>query len=287
MPQCKDCEPIIAVHYQPDSKMAQWKAIGVNTLIGIEREGYRTEEYVRQKARDNGLKYISAVPSADPAVDETDPSFIGYMLPDEPDGHKSPLSSWSNAYNALKTAGRKKPVFGNFAGPLVTAAYPAYDGKPSADWAGHRAFVPYADWLGHDWYPINSIKSRYWTPFNGPGLITRSMDLLSKWSGGKPQLAYVECSFMNKQAESVSPTCDEVKQIIDAIWNHPSAIGVILFPQRIQGNPTGTAYSFSYDNTTPDMRTCLAAKFASMMPQPTPKAAKHILYNDGTWSTVS
>src|SRR4051812_30830828 len=119
MPQCKDCEPIIGVHYQPDFKMAQWKALGVNTLIGIEREGYRTEAYVRQKARDNGLKYISAIPSTDPAVDETDPSFIGYMLPDEPDFHKSPLSSWQNAYTALKTAGRKKPVFGNFSGPHV------------------------------------------------------------------------------------------------------------------------------------------------------------------------
>jgi hypothetical protein len=282
MPRCTDCVPIIGVHYQPTSLFDTWKAVGVNTLIGIELESYRSEQYVRQQAASKGLNYIS-YPSADPATDENDPHFIGYLLPDEPDGHKWPVSKWSDMYNAIKAAGRKKPVFGNFAGPNVTAAYPAYDGKPSADWAGHRAFVPYADWLSHDWYPINSIKSRYWTPYNGPGLITRAMDLLSKWSGGKPQLAYVECSFMNKQAEGVSPTPAETNQIIDAIWNHPSSMGVILFPQRIQGSPTGTNYGFMFDNTTPDMKASLTAKFASMMPKATAPRALYTLYDDGTW----
>lgn len=285
MPKCKDCEPIVGVWYQPISKMDQWKALGVNTLVGIEKENPRfTQAQVRAAAAAKGLKYID-VPSASIAADQADPNLIAWLLPDEPDFHTSPVSSWSNVANAIRTAGGTKPIFGNFSGPHVTAAFPAYQGQPSQKWAGHKAFIPYADWLSHDWYPINTEPNRYWTPFNGPGLITRAMDLLDKWSNGKPQLAFVECGYINKSAPGRSPTCDEMKQIVRAIWNHPSALGYIFFPDRDSGDRGGGAgyQSFTFDNTTPDMRVCMA----DVIDETTPKAAAptvvYELLSNNTW----
>lgn len=288
MPNCTNCEPIVGVWYQPVSKMDQWKDVGINTLVGIEKEGGRyTQAYVRAQAAAKGLKYID-VPSGNIAADEADPNLIAYLLPDEPDFRQQPLSAWQNPYTTLRSGGAKKPIFGNFSGQHVTAAYPYYDGKPSANWPGHRAFVPYADWLSSDWYPINSNKDRYWTAYgNEPTLVTRAMDLLKKWSNGKPQLAFVECGFMNKSSYSVSPTTDEMKKIVRAIWNHPSAIGYVFFPDRDAGNHGGGYYSFSFDTTTPDMRTAMAEVITETMPVVTAPTVVYELLSNGTWRVPS
>lgn len=293
MPQCTDCQPITGVWYQPVSKMDQWVLTGINTLVGIEKEGGRyTQAQVRAQAVARGLKYID-VPSADIAADHADPNLTAFLLPDEPDFRVKPVSEWSDRYNAIRALSNK-PIFGNFSGPHVTAAYPAYDGKPSAKWAGHRGFVPYADWLSHDWYPINTQPDRYWEPYGtnaptppgGPGLITRSMDLLNKWSVGKPQLAFVECGYINKSFAGRSPTPDETEKIIRAIWAHPSAIGFVLFPGRDSGDRGGGYYSFSFDTTTPDMRTRIKAVIDSISPAETAPQVVIELLDNGTWRNV-
>lgn len=286
MPQCTDCVPHIAIWYQPVSKMDQWVACGINTLIGIEREGGRyTQAFVRAQAASKGLKYID-VPSADIAADNADPNLVAFLQPDEPDFRRQPLSSWADRFTAVKAVSNK-PVFGNFSGPHVTAAFPWYKGTPSQTWAGHKAFIPYADWLCHDWYPINTEPSRYWTPFDGPGLITRAMDLLNTWSNGKPQMAFVECSWINKSAAGPDgPTPDQMEQIVRAIWNHPSAIGWAFFPQRDAVNNRTPTSSFTFDNTTPTMRTRMTEVNASLQPVAVARQPLYTLYDDGTWEAV-
>lgn len=276
---CTNCTPIVGMWACPIAKMAQWKAVGINTLMHFEPEGGRyTQAQWRAAAAANGLNYID-VPSANIAADHADPNLIAFMQEDEPDlsSHNWPVSVWSDRYTAIRAVSNK-PIYGNFAGPMITVAK---DAIPPYDGHNQTKFIPYADWLSHDWYPINRNPSRYG---NTP-LILAAMDLLKKWSKGKPQMAYVEASDQNVSSTGRSPTPAEMKEQVRAIMGR-GALGWSFFVTRLPGDIGRGYQSFNFDPTTPEMRTAMTEVINEFMPVPAPKTQKHILWSDGTWTSV-
>lgn len=271
---CKGCTPIIGVDAQPVSSFPLWKSLGITHVVRSNTEGGRyTQQQWRQHAYDVGLKVID-MPSSNLVADAADPNLTAFVLPDEPDYHNWPTSMWSTPYAAIKAASTK-PVFGNFAGDHVTAAA---DATPPYDGHNHIPFLPYVDWISSDWYPINKNTARY--PIS---LITKSMDLLAKWSGGKPQFAYVECSDINMSATGRSPTELEMKTIVRSIMARSDALGYIFFPTRESGDRGRGYQSFTSDGTTPSMKVAISEINAEMMPKATAPTVLYELLSDHTW----
>lgn len=271
---CKGCTPIIGVDAQPVSSFAMWKSLGITHVVRNNTEGGRyTQLQWRQKAVEAGLKVID-MPSSNIAADHADPNLVAFVLPDEPDYHNWPVSMWSAPYATIR-AGSTKPIFGNFAGPFVTAAA---DATPPYNGSKHIPFMPYVDWPSSDWYPLNRNYSRY--PLS---LVTKSMDLLSKWSGGKPQFAYIECSDINISAVGRSPTEDEMKTIVRSVMARADALGYIFFPTRESGDRGRGYQSFTSDGTTPSMKIAIQEINAEMMPKVTAPTVQYELLSDHTW----
>lgn len=278
MPLCQGCTPVIALWSCPIANMARWKSYGINTLVNRELEGGRyTQAQWRQAAAALDLDYIDH-PSSNLAADHADPRLVAFIHPvDEPDGHNSPVSAWSDVYTAIRAVSNK-PILGNFNAQLVTFAQkeiPPYDGKRQTP------FLPYCDWVGSDWYPKNNNPDRY--PIS---LVGDAMRLLGQWSNGKPQISFVECSYQNVRTGGRSPTTAEMKDIVRLIMSHPQAMGYCFFPQRLSGDYGAGYFSFTFDNTTTDMRTAITEINAEMTPPIAVRTLTHKLYSDNTWEAV-
>lgn len=274
---CTNCTPIVGMWACPIAKMAQWKAVGINTLIHYEPEGGRyTQAQWRAAAASNGLNYID-VPSADIAADHADPNLIAFAQEDEPVGHKWPVSVWSDRYTAIRAVSNK-PIWGNFNGTLVTAAMTA---TPPYDGHNQKPFLPYADWIGNDWYPINRNPARY----GNTQFLLAANDLLKTWSGGKPQLSFVEASDQNISKDGRSPTTDEMKAQVRALMGRGN-LGWAFFVTRLSGDVGRGYQSFNFDPTTPEMRTAMTEVINEFMPVAAAKTEKIILWSDGTWTNV-
>ncbi len=274
---CTNCTPIVGIWGQPISKMDQWKAVGINTLFLAETEGGRyTQAQWRAAAASKGLNYVDK-PSANITADHADPNLIAFMQDDEPDRHLWPQSVWSDRYTAIRALSTK-PIFGNFDGTNVTAGThetPPYTGSRQ------KVFLPFADWISHDWYPINRNFPRY----GNTRFILEAMDDLKTWSGGKPQLAFVETGDINISLTGRAPTPAEMKEQVRAIMSR-GALGWVFFTDRSTGD-TGRGYqSFTFDNTDSPMRTAMSEIITEFMPVPVAKTQKYILWSDGTWTTV-
>lgn len=238
--------PIIGAYVVPVENMDRFKTYGINTLVHSETQGGRyTQAQWRAEARKRGFKYID-IPSGNIAADEADPNLLAYLLPDEPVMHKWPVSVWKDVYDTIRNAGGHKPIFGNFSGPDITVAQ---NEKPPYDGSKHKPFIQYADWLCNDWYVKNKNVERYPT-----SLISDAMNLLDKWSGGKPQLAFVEGGDMNLSELGRAPTEAEMKEEVRLIMSHPDAIGYIYFTVREAGDHGRGYMPFTFDTTTPTMR---------------------------------
>jgi hypothetical protein len=274
---CTNCTPIFGIWNCPISAMAGWKALGINTLVNNEKEGGRyTQAQWRAAAAAAGLNYIDS-PSANIAADNADPHLIAFLQEDEPDYRKLPVSTWSDRYAAIRAVSQK-PIYGNFSGTNVTfarTAVPPYNGNQQTP------FIPYATWLGFDWYPNNRNPGRY----GNTELLIAAHDLLEQWSGGKPILPFIECSFQNVSGTGRAPTEAEMKAQVRAMMAK-NTLGVVFFPERLPGDVGFGSMGFLFDNTTPTMKVAIQEIIAEFSPTPAAKTQKHILWSDGTWTSV-
>jgi hypothetical protein len=269
---------LIAVFSQPVSSFATWKARGINCLVSHEPEGGRVPKADWEAAAAAAGLYFLDYPSPDDAQlarEAAQPYRLGFMQDDEPDLSRLPPNSpgatdqgWTHPdllvarYNRCKAAAPDLPVLVNFAGPNVTPL--PYRGER------HRPYIAAADWLAHDWYVKNRNADRYPTSFLGD-----AVDRLAAWSaspaqpGGKPQLAFIECSPQQISPLGRCPTPDEVEEEV-AICVGRGVRGIVYFPQK---PPPG----FRYDAMPPDVEqrvvrinADLARRFNSPAPEPPP-----------------
>jgi hypothetical protein len=200
----------IAVDFQPASLFNTWMSRGVNTVIRVPPN--ENIETWTSAANALGLKMIRA-PRADPVVDDSEPNLLAFTGPDEPEitGH-SP-DAIKAEYLRLKTSAPSKPYLINLAGPSVLFQAPPADGT-SCNGAGVSSgdkdcitrYIGAMDWVSHDIYPVNTGQP--------VGAIGSSLDRLRRWSGARPQLAYIEASDLWN--DGVVPSADEFR---GEIWH--------------------------------------------------------------------
>ena len=200
----------IAVDYQPASRFSTWKRRGVNTVIRVP-PGESIETWT-SAANAFGLKMIRA-PRANPALDDAEPNLLAFTGPDEPEitGH-SP-DTISAEYLRLKKSAPSKPYLINLAGASVLFQVPPPDGTScngsgvgSGDKDCIARYIGATDWVSHDIYPINTSQP--------VGTIGLSLDRLRRWSGPRPQFAYIEASDLWN--DGVVPSSDQFR---GEIWH--------------------------------------------------------------------
>lgn len=243
---------IVGVFSQPVSSFAKWMARGINTLVSHEPEGgHRSKADWEAAATAAGFWFMD-YPSDDPAVlaqEARQPMRLAFMQDDEPDLTREltdprnipdgPYKGWRRPdpflarYRACKAAAPNLPVFCNFAGPQITPDAYTHGG-------GHLPYLAATDWVGHDWYVKNKNWQRY--PVS---LIKKAYDRLTSWSGGKPQLVFIECSDQRISPLGRMPTPDEVEEEVNLAVSL-GARGIVYFPQR---PPPG----FQYDAMPPEI----------------------------------
>jgi hypothetical protein len=187
-------------------------------------------------AASDGL-FMMRQPHPDIQDDVQEPYLLAWIQGDEPDIKKPPLepAQLAGLYNQCKAADPKRPVFLNVSGGNVL-----YNKVPEKT---YREYFKYADWIGNDFYPV--------TGYDKPELMPKVgelVDRLRDWSGGKPQLAFIETSnqrlpWVPKDTPGVT-----VAQFRGELWDAVihGAAGVVYFPQQI-------GWGFQYDNTPIDV----------------------------------
>jgi len=228
---------IIGVWYQPTGSFPTWKQRGINTLVGYESESNRTNmDDWTGTAVDNRL-FMIRQPHAHIQDDVEEPYLLAWLHHDEPDIRKPPTDpdELAAAYAEWKKADAKKPVFLNVSGGNVL-----FNRVPEET---YRAYFKSADWVGNDFYPVSG--------WDNPKLIPKVgqiVDTLRDWSGGKPQLAFIESApehlaWTPRDTPGVTP--DQMRgEIWDAVIH--GVRGIVYFPQQIGGG-------FQYDNTPPEV----------------------------------
>jgi hypothetical protein len=226
---------IIGVFQQPTSSFDVWRSRGVNTLVGYEAESgsRRISNHDWTEAAAAKGFYCIRQPSDDLEADARDPNLLAWMQDDEPDVRKPPTDPnvLKEKYAAWKRAGPNVPVFVNFSGGNVLG------GK--IDRATYVEYMKAADWVGDDFYAVTGYNRPDWL-----WKVGAAVDRLREWSGGKPQLAFIETS-----AQRLSWTPRTTRGVTPAelraeVWNAVihGAHGVVYFPQQI-------GEGFKYDAT--------------------------------------
>jgi hypothetical protein len=236
-PATRSAKPafIIGVFQQPTSSFDVWRSRGVNTLVGYEAEsGSRriSNHDWTEAAAAKGFYYIRQ-PSNDLEADARDPNLLAWMQDDEPDVKKPPTdpSVLKEKYAAWKKAGPNVPVLVNFSGGNVLG------GK--IDRATYVEYMKAADWVGNDFYAVTGYNRPDWL-----WKVGAAVDRLREWSGGKPQLAFIETSAQRlswtpRTTRGVAPA-EFRAEVWDAVIH--GAHGVVYFPQQI-------GEGFKYDTT--------------------------------------
>jgi hypothetical protein len=256
---------LISVWAQPVAFFARWKARGVNTLLGAAND--TTKEKWEAAAGASGLNFIS-YPGADVLAEAKQTGRIGFLQPDEPDGHwnipGSTITDLQAAYARCKPTGL--PMFLNLLGSAFDNL--AYDGTPhpakadASKW-GHRAatggWMAWADVIGFDYHLSTSGR---------PGafdITKRLMDRAWEWSDKKPITVYVE-------------TCTQGKPIPFTVAKGYKLRGIDYFATGVYG---GGSWPERFDLTGPDVAARMVtvhAKLAQMFgdtpaPVPVPEPA--------------
>lgn len=226
---------VIGVWSQPASTLAKWKARGVNTGFGYEAQGGSVSNATwSQAAADAGLAYIRH-PGASLAADAADPRLLAWLHEDEPEIHNVAPSVLAADYAIWKAAAPNKPVAVTFSGGNVV-----FSVTPEST---YRSYIASADWIASDFYPISGWKRADWLYRVG-----ETLDTLSRWSGNKPQYAFIETS--SQPLPDGPPGINGVSpgQFRSMAWSAVihGARGIIYFPDAF--NP-----EFVYDSTPPEI----------------------------------
>jgi hypothetical protein len=200
----------IAVDFQPPSLFNTWRSRGINTVIRVPR-GTDLEAWTRS-ANALGLKMIRA-PRPDPARDNAERNLLAFAGPDEPEATGCSHDCIGSQYLSLKRAAPSKPFFVNLAGYSVLFAGPPRDGyhcNGPGDGSGAldclTQYIARTDWVSHDVYPVNSSLSL--------STVGSSLDRLRRWSGRRPQFAYIEASDYDRDGSAPTPA-----QFRGEIWS--------------------------------------------------------------------
>lgn len=230
----------IGVFLQPTSTFATWKARGVNTVVEFD-PNVQSETAWNAAAVQNGLYQIRA-PDANIANDVNNPWLVAWSQHDEPELNGISQSALQNAYNSMKAADPKRPVYINFAGGNVMNPNDSFND------AFYQTEQKAGDWVSEDIYPVTGWGRPDWIDYSknptdmrwNSGLAT---DKLRQLSGGKMTFAYVETS--NQQLSWVpNDQGANAAQVRGETWDAiiHGAKGIVYFPQQI-GN------GFKYDAT--------------------------------------
>jgi hypothetical protein len=217
---------IVGVFQQPTSSFDTWRLRGINTLVGYEGEsGSRkiSNHDWTEAAAAKGFCYIKQ-PANDLAADAKDPNLLAWMHADEPDVRKPPTDPkvLAEDYAEWKKAGPNVPVFVNFSGGHVLGRRVAKE--------TYVAYLKSADWVGNDFYAVTGYNRPDWL-----WKIGAAVDDLREWSGGKPQLAFIESSAQRLSwtpKETRGVTADELRAEVWHAVIH-GVKGIVYFPQQI------------------------------------------------------
>ena len=245
-------KPVAGVYYQPVGNFALVQAQGVNALFGYDSGPNKTDTMDAWCASANkaGLRYFlqcfktstpgAGAPVLPLAIDpvamahQHDPSLIGYLLPDEPNGAGNLTAAQCQAlYAACHSAAPGVPVVINLDGGHVL----------QFGQTGTGPYLAAADWISFDGYPLNYAGAGGVTI---PALQTIAADLKS-WAPGKPVMEIFECSNMlisiqawcagtPLAAAMRGPTGSEMQTEV-ASGRAGGIMGICWFPQVIGNGP--------------------------------------------------
>ncbi len=243
---------IIAPWAQPVAFFQRWKDRGVNTLLGAANDMGKAQW--EGNASTSGLSFITYA-GINPSAEAAQPGRIGFLQPDEPDGHYnqpgSTITDLQANYSRCKAAGL--PMFVNLLGSAFDNV--AYDGTPhptkadASKW-GHRAAT--GGWMA--WADVVGFDYHLWTS-GRPGafdITKRLMDRAWEWSDKKPIIVYVEtCT----QGKGTPFTADDYEAQVWNAVNYTAAKGyklrgIAYFATGVYG---GGAWPDRFDVTPPDV----------------------------------
>jgi hypothetical protein len=219
----------LAVWLQDPGNAEKFKAIGINTYVGL-WEGPTEQQLADLKQA--GMQVICEQNSVGLKHKE-DPSILTWMHGDEPDnaqsdgkgGYGPPIATDKIVaeYNAMKKNDPARPVLLNLGQGV------AWDG-----WYGRGVrtnhpedyveYVKGADWLSFDIYPVNhdrpDVSNKLW-------MVPFGIDRLIQWSGGKkPVWTCIECTAISDPQRKPTPY-----QVRAEVWMSliHGAKGIIYF----------------------------------------------------------
>lgn len=235
---------IVGVWQQDTSSFQTWKSRGVNCLVEIPT-GPTWTPAARLvwvgAAEAAGLYQIRSVVGT--AAQDNSPHLLAWNQPDEPEGTGHTPAELAANYAALKAANPKRPVLINFDGSRVLGI------QGGLTQANYAPYLSCGDWFGSDIYPATAWGRTDW--LDKPGL---AVSTLSVWTGGKPQLSFIETS-NQRIGPSGLPTAPQVRyEVLHAVMS--GASGIVLFPQQIS--------PFAFDATTPDIAAMLPSTCAEL-----------------------
>jgi hypothetical protein len=241
---------VIGAWSQPRGSFDKWKARGINTMVQYESAQATIQEWTTA-AVDRGL-YMIRRPVPGIVGDIGQKNLIAFAHPDEPDipstGHDAAYIA--EEYAKWKAALPDIPIFTNYSGGYVNQ----WQGNPLVGYAGYKPLLDNTDWAASSIYPVTG-----WDRPNDLDAPGKAVDVLEKYSEGKPQIAVIESSDQELSwapREIPGPTAGQFRaQVWDSVIK--GAKGVVYFPQKFKP-------SFSFDNTPPEIADEMTAQNARL-----------------------
>ena len=268
----------IGAFLQPTYTFSDWKARGVNTMVGFESYGSDTSpEQWTQVANDRGLKYMRE-PLANPALDKTDPNLISWLYKiDEPDLDTLAIAQGPALaeFNRLRSIDPTRPIATTYAGGYMLNWIAGV-----RDQAYYQTMTQYTDWVMPCIYPVTGWNQ----PENISG-VGKLVDRVAQWFPGKRNIAYIETSnqslsWVGPQERGVTP--DEFRgEVWDAVIH--GATGIVYFPHALSPfNYDATPANVVAEMTTQDAR--LTKYGAALLSTQNPAGTS--ISNNGTIETA-
>lgn len=201
----------IAVWLQDPELAPRYKALGVNTYIGLWQGP--TEEQLAELKK-HGMKVICQL-NAVGMQHRDDPTIIAWMHGDEPDNRQAgggpvPLDRILDDYLAMKVADPTRPVFMNLGQGVANEKF----GGRALEYTRYPDYLRGCDIASYDVYPIANYKDRGAdgrTILRDDGdeklwLVARGVRRLRRWTEyRKPVWNVVECTHISNPARRAAP----------------------------------------------------------------------------------
>jgi hypothetical protein len=245
---------VIAAYQQPLEYLAEWKALGVNAVVGPELGN--PERVTSKQWCDEAQRLgLSVIGNAFLIRDSyRPPNLIATIVSDEPTSanHNFPVSQIEAEAAAFRRLAPDVPVICNHAGDKLTSA-------GARDYGLYEGYVRAVDVSWGDWYPVNREFARY------PLTFKRDELLFLRARGAKRLGSVIEASWqkLNRgDSRGREPTPEEFEtQVNIALAN--GAEYIVYFTTCDSG-----AYGWprSYFPTSPELKVKMSAVNARLNP---------------------